>query len=113
MTLYLFRLLTSEVQLRYVIARGTYLAQRWDEEIGGINLYHLPDDSRGFFAEIGMEEEKDCFSVLNSFSTTAKGLSATWEIEVSRTETKKASPTEAGFFYNRNTGALRAHAAQR
>jgi hypothetical protein len=70
MTLYLFRLLTPEVQLRYVIARGTYLAQRWDEEIGGVNLYHLPDDSRGFFAEIGIEEEKDCFSVLNSFSSS-------------------------------------------
>jgi hypothetical protein len=69
MTLPLFRLLAPEMQLRYVLARGTYLAQRWDEEIGGVNLYHLPSEGRGFFAEIGIDEEQDCFSVLNSFSS--------------------------------------------
>jgi hypothetical protein len=70
MTLCLFRLLAPEMQLRYVLARGTYLAQRWEEEIGGVNLYHLPGGTRGFFAEIGIEEEKDCFSVLNSFANS-------------------------------------------
>jgi hypothetical protein len=67
MTLPLFRLLALEMQLRYVLTRGTYLAQRWDEEIGGVNLYYLPDKGRGFFAEIGIDEGQDCFSVLNSF----------------------------------------------
>ena len=69
MTLYLFRLLSPEVQLRYVLDRGTYLAQRWEDQ-GGVNLYHLPDEGRGFFAEIGVDETDERFVVLRSFSST-------------------------------------------
>jgi hypothetical protein len=70
MTLSLFRLLLPEVQLRYVLVRGTYLAQRWDEELGGVNLYHLPGEGRGFFAEVGIQEWQDCLQVLKSFSSS-------------------------------------------
>jgi hypothetical protein len=67
MTLSLFNLLSAEMQLRYVVARGTYLAQRWQEERGGVNLYYLPGGGHGFFAEVGMEVWQDCFAVLRSF----------------------------------------------
>jgi hypothetical protein len=66
---WLFRLLSPERQLHYAQTRGTYLAQRWDEEIGGVTLYYLPDGGRGFFAEIGIDEEQDCFSVVSSFNS--------------------------------------------
>jgi hypothetical protein len=71
MTLSLFNLLSAKMQLRYVVARGTYLAQRWDEELGGVNLYYLPGEGHGFFAEVGMEAWQDCFAVLRSFNTSA------------------------------------------
>jgi hypothetical protein len=67
---WLFRLLSPERQLHYVLTRGTYLAQRWDEALGGVSLYYLPDESRGFFAELGIGEEQDYFSVLNSFDSS-------------------------------------------
>jgi hypothetical protein len=70
MTLSTFRLMPPRFQLTWVLAKATYLAQRWDEEIGGVNLYYLPDQGRGFFAEIGIDEEQDCFAVLNSFSSS-------------------------------------------
>ena len=56
------------MQLHYVLARGTYLAQRWDEEKGGANLYYLADGGRGFFAEIGFDDDQARFVVLRSFS---------------------------------------------
>lgn len=67
-TLDLFRQLSPEVQLRYVLDQGTYLAQRWEEQ-GGVNLYHLPDEGHGFFAEIGVGEADERFVVLRSFSS--------------------------------------------
>jgi hypothetical protein len=69
MTLYTFRLLSPQVQLHLVLTRGTYIAQRWEDE-GGVNLYHLPDDGRGFFAEVGVNEEHECLVVLRSFSSS-------------------------------------------
>jgi hypothetical protein len=65
-TLYLFKLLSNEVQLRYVLERGTFLAQRWEDE-GGVNLYYLPDAGRGFFVEVGYDERKQQAIVLRSF----------------------------------------------
>jgi hypothetical protein len=34
-----------------------------------MNLYYLPDDSRGFLVEVGIDEEQDCFVVLRSFTS--------------------------------------------
>lgn len=67
MSFYAFRLLSPVVQLRYVLTYGTYLAQRWEAE-GGINLYHLPSEGRGFFAEVGYDACKHGAIVLRSFS---------------------------------------------
>jgi hypothetical protein len=70
MTLYLFKLLSGEVQLRYVLQHGTFLAQRW-EDADGINLYHLPNAGRGFFAEIGYDDSHRDAMVLRSFRSNA------------------------------------------
>ncbi|MGI4862588.1 MAG: hypothetical protein ACRYFZ_01605 [Janthinobacterium lividum] len=67
LTLVRFQLLRSRAQLLYAMTQGTYLAQRW-HGISIVNLYHLPDGRRGFFAETGLDELKDCFVVLRSFS---------------------------------------------
>jgi hypothetical protein len=69
MTLYFFKLLSPEVQLRYVLERGTFLAQRWEDE-GGINLYHLPDARRGFFVEISYDASQHGAMVLRSFHSS-------------------------------------------
>jgi hypothetical protein len=66
MTLYLFKLLSAEVQLRYVLERGTYLAQRWEDD-GGVNLYHCADGGRGFFVEVGLDDGRGQAVVLRSF----------------------------------------------
>jgi hypothetical protein len=65
-TLYLFKLLSNEVQLRYVLERGTFLAQRWEAK-GGVNLYHLADGSRGFFVEVGIDDGRGQAVVLRRF----------------------------------------------
>ncbi len=70
MTLYQFRLLTPRVQMQWVLACSTYLAQRWEEAAGGVNLYHLLDVGRSFFAEVGVDDAQKCFVVLRSFSNT-------------------------------------------
>ena len=66
MSFYAFRLLSPVVQLYWVLRHGTYLAQRWESQ-GGVNLYHLADEGRGFFAEVGIEQ--DVTVVLRSFSS--------------------------------------------
>lgn len=66
MTLDLFQLLTPLEQLRHVLTYGTFLAQR-HAAAGGVNLYHLPNEGRGFFAEVCIDEAQDCFVVLRSF----------------------------------------------
>ncbi|MGI4741614.1 MAG: hypothetical protein ACRYG7_41130 [Janthinobacterium lividum] len=68
MTFDAFRLLSPRAQLLVVLLEGTYLAQRWEDE-NGFNLYYLPDEARGFFAEVGIDEAQDCFVVLRSFSS--------------------------------------------
>jgi hypothetical protein len=66
MTCDLFQLLSPAGQLRYVLLRGTYLAQRW-EPAGGVNLYHVPNEARGFFVEVGYDEATLAAVVLRSF----------------------------------------------
>ncbi|RZJ90611.1 MAG: hypothetical protein EOO60_08770 [Hymenobacter sp.] len=69
MTLYLFKLLSPDVQLYYVLMRGTFLAQRWEDD-GGVNLYHCADEGRGFFAEVGLDDGRGQAVVLRSFSSS-------------------------------------------
>lgn len=64
MNLYSFRLLSPVVQVYWVLRYGTFLAQRWESQ-GGVNLYHCADDGRGFFVEIGIEDQTPV--VLRSF----------------------------------------------
>lgn len=66
MNFYAFCKLSPVVQLLWVIKRGTYLAQRWDDE-SGVNLYHCADDSRGFFVEVGIDDGRGQAVVLRSF----------------------------------------------
>jgi hypothetical protein len=65
-TFYAFRLLSPVVQLYWVLHHGAYLAQRWDGE-HGINLYHCEDEGRGFFVEVGFDDERGQAVVLRSF----------------------------------------------
>ena len=67
MTRALFLLLAPMEQLRHVLTFGTFLAQRQDIVVGGVNLYHLPGEGRGFFAEVCIDEAQDRFIVLRSF----------------------------------------------
>jgi hypothetical protein len=64
-TFYAFRLLSPVVQLYWVLKHGTYLAQRWEADDDGINLYYCADEGRGFFVEVGVEHEQPV--VLRSF----------------------------------------------
>ncbi|MVN74756.1 hypothetical protein GO988_00285 [Hymenobacter sp. HMF4947] len=57
MTLYMFRLLSPDVQLHFALDKSTFLANRWEDE-GGVNLYHLADEGRGFFVEVGIDEQR-------------------------------------------------------
>lgn len=66
MSFYAFRLLSPVVQLYWVLKHGTYLAQRWDDE-SGVNLYHLSDEGRGFFVEVGIDDGRGQAVVLRSF----------------------------------------------
>jgi hypothetical protein len=77
-TLYLFKLLSPEEQLRYVLKRGTFLARRWEEE-DGINLYHLPGD---FFVEIFYDTHVNQIVQLRSFTSAAPLENYTLSIEL-------------------------------
>jgi hypothetical protein len=55
MTLDKFRLFDSRMQATLALMRGTYLAHSWEDE-GGVNLHHLPDEGRGFFAKVGIDD---------------------------------------------------------
>jgi hypothetical protein len=39
----------------------------WENK-GGVNLYYLPDEGRGFFTEVGMDDGRGQAVVLRSFS---------------------------------------------
>jgi hypothetical protein len=66
---WLFRLLSPERQLHYVLTRCTYLAQRWDNE-SGVNLYHCENEARGFFIEVGIDDGRGQAVVLRSFASS-------------------------------------------
>jgi hypothetical protein len=67
MTFYAFRLLSPVVQLYWVLRHGTFLAQRWEADDEGVNLYHVADEGRGFFVEVGVDEGQEQPVVLRSF----------------------------------------------
>jgi hypothetical protein len=66
MSLHAFQLLSPVVQLYWVLHRGTFLANRWEQE-GGVNLYHCAGDGRGFFVEVGIDDGRGQAVVLRSF----------------------------------------------
>jgi hypothetical protein len=66
MTCYTFQLMPSAFQLVWVLAKGTYLAYRWGQQ-GCVNLYHLSDGGRGFFAEVSYNKATQTAEVLRSF----------------------------------------------
>ena len=41
--------------LYWVLKHGTFLAQRWEADDEGVNLYHCADEGRGFFVEVGVD----------------------------------------------------------
>lgn len=55
MSFYAFRLLSPVMQLYWVLKHGTFLAQRWEADDEGVNLYHCADEGRGFFVEVGVD----------------------------------------------------------
>ena len=65
-TLSHFQLLRPRAQLVYLLTEGTHLTQRW-QRAALTNLYYLPDEGRGFFAETRVDEAQECFVVLRSF----------------------------------------------
>jgi hypothetical protein len=67
MTFYAFRLLSPVVQLYWVLKHGTFLAQRWEADDDGINLYHCADEGRGFFVEVGVDDGQEQAVVLRCF----------------------------------------------
>jgi hypothetical protein len=67
MTFYAFRLLSPVVQLYWVLKHGTFLAQRWEADDEGVNLYHVTDEGRGFFVEVGVDYGQEQPVVLRSF----------------------------------------------
>jgi hypothetical protein len=67
MTFYAFRQLSPVMQLYWVLKHGTFLAQRWEADDEGVNLYHIAGDGRGFFAEVGVDYGQEQPVVLRSF----------------------------------------------
>jgi hypothetical protein len=66
MNFYTFRKFSPVMQLYWVLKHGTYLAQRWEDD-GGVNLYHIADEGRGFFVEVGIDDGKGQPVVPRSF----------------------------------------------
>ena len=67
MTFYAFRQLSPVMQLYWVLKHGTFLAQRWEADDDGVNLYHIAGDGRGFFVEVGVDYCQEQPIVLRSF----------------------------------------------
>lgn len=67
MTLYSFRQLSPVMQLHWVLQHGTFLANRWEADDDGFNLYHCADEGRGFFVEVGVDYGQEQPIVLRSF----------------------------------------------
>jgi hypothetical protein len=55
------------MQLYWVLKHGTFLAQRWEADDDGVNLYHCADEGRGFFVEVGVDYGQVEPIVLRSF----------------------------------------------
>ena len=70
MNLPTFQRLSPAMQLYRVLKQGTFLLnRRWEGQVNAfLYLYHLPDEGRGLFVELGVDEEQDCFFVVGSFS---------------------------------------------
>jgi hypothetical protein len=62
-----FCLLSPVMQLYWVLRHGTFLAQRWEADDDGVNLYHCADEGRGFFVEVGVDYGQEQPVVLRSF----------------------------------------------
>ena len=67
MTYYAFRRLLPLVQLEWVLQCGSFLAQRWEADNDGVNLYHCADEGCGFFVEVGLDYGQEQPVVLRSF----------------------------------------------
>jgi hypothetical protein len=67
MTFYAFRQFSPVMQLYWVLKHGTFLAQRWEADDDGVNLYHVADEGRGFFVEVGVDYGQEQPIVLRSF----------------------------------------------
>ena len=50
-----------------MLKHGTFLAQRWEADDEGVNLYHIAGDGRGFFVEVGVDDGRGQAMVLRSF----------------------------------------------
>ena len=55
------------VQLYWVLRHGTFLAQLWEADDEGVNLYNCADEGRGVVVEFGMDEGQEQPVVLRSF----------------------------------------------
>ena len=58
------------MQLYWVLKHGSFLIHRKQETSGGqafLYLYHVPTGGRGFFVELGVDKERDCFFIVRSF----------------------------------------------
>jgi hypothetical protein len=67
MSSYAFRRFSPVMQLHWVFKHGTFLANRWDGE-RGINFYYCEDEGRGFFVEVGIDDDLEQAVVLRSFA---------------------------------------------
>lgn len=66
MTLEKFQQLDPRSQVTIALLRGLRLARRIGPN-GAVNLYHIADIGRGFFVEVGHDEQQCRAVVRNSF----------------------------------------------
>jgi hypothetical protein len=55
------------VQLHWVFQHDTFLAQRWEADDDGANLYHCANQGRSFFVKVGVDYGQEQPIVLRSF----------------------------------------------
>jgi len=66
MTFDQFCALRRTTQLAWVLAEGRYLTPP-EKQAGGGHLYYLDDGGRGYFVEVGIHEQLQCFVVQRCF----------------------------------------------
>jgi hypothetical protein len=49
-----------------MLKHRTSLAQRWEADDDGVNLYHCADENQGFFVEVGVDYGQEEPIVLRS-----------------------------------------------